>query len=81
MALSIISPLFGIVLAEKTGYHEPLDIAAEKLGLHEKTLYHTPLQEYRIPGVNPLIAYAATALLGALAITAAGCLAAKVARK
>jgi len=31
--LVIISPVFGVILADMVGYHEPLDMAAELLGL------------------------------------------------
>ncbi len=33
--LIVVSPLFEVFLANLIGYHEPLDLVAEKLGLSE----------------------------------------------
>ncbi len=62
--LVIVSPLFGIVLAGLVGYHEPLDVAAEKLGLKEVDIEWTPFTDYTIPGLPDTIGYIAAGLLG-----------------
>jgi len=50
--LLIISPLFGVVGAELVGYHEPLDVAAEKLGLEEaEPVWSGLLPDYTVPGL------------------------------
>ena len=63
--LVIISPVFGVILADKVGYHEPLDVAAEKLGLKEADIgYHTPFEDYTFPGVGPVPGYILAGLIG-----------------
>lgn len=76
--LIIISPLFGVLLAERIGYHEPLDVAAEKLGLKEVSLYHTPFEDYTFPGLNPVAGYMLAGLLGTGIILAIGWLLSKM---
>ena len=50
--LLIISPLFGVIGAELVGYHEPLDVAAEKLGLEEaEPVWSGLLPDYTVPGL------------------------------
>ena len=51
IVLVLISPLFGVIGAELVGYHEPLDVAAEALGLEEKELYWSPFPDYTVPGL------------------------------
>ena len=75
--LVIISPLFGIVLAEKVNYHEPLDVAAEKLHLHELDIYHTPFNDYQVPGLPPTIGYIVAGFIGIGVILGVGALLAK----
>ena len=73
VALVIISPLFGIILAEKVGYHEPLDVAAEKLGLAEKEIAEwTPFSDYTFPGLPDTLGYIAAGFLGVGVIIALG---------
>ncbi|RLE74139.1 MAG: cobalamin biosynthesis protein, partial [Thermoprotei archaeon] len=55
--LVIISPIFGVILADMVGYHEPLDLAAESLGLEdisEETNW-TPFFDYTVPGLPDVI--------------------------
>lgn len=75
--LIIISPLFGIILAEKVNYHEPIDVAAEKLHLHELDIYHTPFSDYEVPGLPPTIGYIIAGFIGIAVILGVGALAAK----
>ena len=75
--LIIISPLFGIVLAEKVNYHEPVDVVAEKLHLHELDIYHTPFDNYQVPGLPPTIGYIIAGFIGIGVILGVGALLAK----
>ena len=71
--LVIVSPIFGVILADKIGYHEPLDVAAEKLGLSEKDIgYHTPFEDYTFPGLGPVTGYIAAGILGIIVILVIG---------
>lgn len=74
IALIIISPVFGVILAGKIGYHEPLDIAAKKLGLtYRNTIhYHTPFQDYTFPGTGPVLGYILAGGLGVIIILIIG---------
>ena len=68
--LLIISPIFGIILADMVGYHEPLDIAAEKLGLRDLTeqMNWTPFLDYTVPGIPDEIGYIIAGLIGIFVI-------------
>ena len=74
LVLIIVSPLFGVILADKIGYHEPLDVAAEKLGITENNIlgYHTPFEDYTFPSLNPVLGYIAAGILGVTVILAIG---------
>lgn len=72
LMLLLLSPLFGVILAEELGYHEPLDIAAEELGLSESEFTWTPLKDYTVPGLPEWLGYVACGALGVLVIVAAG---------
>ena len=74
--LALVSPVFGVVLAGLTGYHEPLDIVAEKLHLHESEIYATPFNDYSVPGLPDVVGYAVAGLLGVAVIVAVGAAAA-----
>jgi len=73
-ALIIISPIFGVILADMVGYHEPLDIAAEKLGLEDisEEINWTPLFDYSVPGLNPVVGYIISGFIGVSIILAIG---------
>lgn len=64
VVLVLISPIFGVILAELVGYHEPLDVAAEKLGLKEVNIEWTPFTDYTIPGLPDTLGYITAGLLG-----------------
>jgi len=68
--LLIISPIFGIILADIVGYHEPLDVAAEKLGLEDLTeqMNWTPFLDYIVPGIPDEIGYIIAGLIGIFVI-------------
>jgi len=68
--LLIISPIFGIILADMVGYHEPLDVAAEKLGLQDLTeqMNWTPFLDYTVPGIPDEIGYIIAGLIGIFVI-------------
>lgn len=66
LILILISPIFGVILADMVGYHEPLDIAAEVLNLAEltETINWTPLLDYAVPGMPAELGYVIAGLLG-----------------
>ncbi len=71
--LVVISPLFGIVLAKRLGYTEPLDVAAEKLGLHERPVWKwSPLADYTFPGLPDTLGYIVSGLIGVALIILVG---------
>ena len=72
--LLLISPLFGVVLADMVGYHEPLDIAAEALGLSDisEEVNWTPFFDYTFPGLDPITGYILSGLIGIAIIIAIG---------
>ncbi len=66
--LLALSPIFGVILAEKLGYHEPLDLVAEELGLSEFEFTWTPLKDYVVPGLPDWLGYMVCGILGVLVI-------------
>ncbi|MCY0867803.1 MAG: PDGLE domain-containing protein [Desulfurococcus sp.] len=74
VVLVLVSPVFGVILADLVGYHEPLDLAAEALGLKDITeeVNWTPLVDYRIPGLPDTIGYIVSGFIGVSIILAAG---------
>jgi len=64
--LLIVSPVFGVYLADLVGYHEPLDVAAEELKLHDITEYinWTPLIDYTFPGLVDWAGYIVSGFIG-----------------
>lgn len=79
LILVVISPIFGVILADIVGYHEPLDIAAEALNLHDITEEHnwTPLIDYTVPGLPSEIGYIIAGLIGIAIILGIGILISK----
>jgi len=75
--LIIISPIFGIILAEKVNYHEPIDVMAEKLHLHEADIYNTPFDNYQVPGLPPTLGYIVAGFIGIAVILGIGLFAAR----
>jgi len=75
--LLVVSPLFGVVGAELVGYHEPLDVAAEALGLEESSIWSGLLPDYSIPGLpedwlSASMGYIISGVVGVLIILAIG---------
>lgn len=70
LTLLLLSPIFGVILAEELGYHEPLDIVAEELGLSESEFTWTPLEDYVVPGLPEWLGYVICGALGVLLIVA-----------
>ncbi|MGC8850367.1 MAG: PDGLE domain-containing protein [Candidatus Bathyarchaeia archaeon] len=72
--LVLVSPLFGVFLADMVGYHEPLDVAAEALRLRDLTeaINWTPLMDYTVPGLPAGLGYVVSGLIGIGVILAVG---------
>jgi len=81
--LLIISPIFGVLLADLVGYHEPLDVAAEMLGLKDITeeINWTPFLDYTIPGLPDTIGYIVAGIIGVGLILIIGYMLSKMVRK
>jgi cobalt/nickel transport protein len=74
LILVVVSPVFGVVLADAFGYHEPLDLAAELLNLQDLTenINWTPLLDYRVPGLPAELGYIVSGVVGIAIILAIG---------
>ncbi len=74
LVLVIVSPVFGVYLADMVGYHEPLDLAAERLGLKDLTdrLNWTPFKDYSVPGLPAWLGYIISGLIGVAAVATLG---------
>ena len=74
LIIILVSPIFGVILADIVGFHEPLDIAAEKVELQDlsKDMNWTPLFDYTIPGLSPEIGYIISGILGIAIILGTG---------
>lgn len=74
LALLFISPIFGVVLADMVGYHEPLDVAAERVGLEDwsEEINWTPFFDYTVPGLPDEIGYIVAGFIGIIVILAIG---------
>lgn len=72
--LLVISPLFGVILSEAVGYHEPLDIAAEAVGLEDITeqTNWTPFLDYTVPGLPDEVGYIVAGVIGVAVVLALG---------
>ena len=83
LGLVVLSPLFGVILADKVGYHEPLDIAAEKLGLNENEHISLPslFPDYTVPGLDPVTGYIVSGFIGVGIILVLGTLLGKLVSK
>ena len=68
LILVAVSPVFGVILAELTGYHEPLNIAADLLGLRDLTeqFNWTPFLDYTVPGLPEIAGYIVASLIGVI---------------
>ncbi|ABL79135.1 PDGLE domain-containing protein [Thermofilum pendens] len=74
LAMVLVSPVFGVWLANLVGYHEPLDLAAEALGLNETTeeINWTPFLDYTVPGLPDWLGYIVSGFLGVAVVLALG---------
>ncbi|MCS7139502.1 MAG: PDGLE domain-containing protein [Candidatus Nezhaarchaeota archaeon] len=74
--LIALSPIFGVILSDLVGYHEPLDIASEAIGLSERDISEqinwTPLFDYSVPGLPAELGYAVAGAIGVLTILGVG---------
>ncbi|OYT28115.1 MAG: cobalamin biosynthesis protein [Thermofilum sp. ex4484_82] len=72
--LVIISPIFGVILADMVGYHEPLDLAAESLGLEDisEEINWTPFFDYTVPGLPDVIGYIIAGFIGVFIVLGLG---------
>lgn len=72
--LLLVSPIFGVYLADMVGYHEPLDLAAESIGLEDvsEKLNWTPFLDYSVPGLPDTLGYIISGVIGVLSILAVG---------
>lgn len=66
LAMVFISPIFGVILADMVGFHEPLDVAAEALGLSDlsESINWTPFFDYNVPGLPAEMGYIISGLIG-----------------
>ena len=79
IVMVLVSPLFGVIGANLVGYHEPLDVAAEMLHLHEAHLPNwTPFADYTVPGLPDTIGYIIAGFIGVGVILLVGSLLAKL---
>ncbi len=69
--MALLSPIFGVWLADMVGYHEPLDVAVEALNKTAHKIYDltkrinwTPFVDYTVPGLPDWAGYIVCALMG-----------------
>ncbi len=62
--LVLVSPIFGIIGAKAVGYTEPLEIAAEMIGLEEKVIWPGLLPDYSVSGLPDVLGYVMSGLVG-----------------
>ncbi len=67
----VLAPLFAY-LAELVNYTEPLEVAAEKLGLNENSLWSGIFPDYTVPGINDYFGALITGAIGVALILAIG---------
>ncbi len=78
-AMILVSPLFAYA-AELVGYSEPLENAAEILGLTEHPIYEGLLPDYSVPGLDPYTGTLITGVVGTAIVLALGYLMSRHAR-
>lgn len=63
--LVLISPIFGVIGANLVGYREPLDLAAELIGMEEsEPVWSGVFPDYTVPGLPDEVAYVIAGLVG-----------------
>jgi len=74
LILVFISPIFGVILADMVGFHEPLDVAAEALDLQDwsEDINWTPFFDYTVPGLPAEAGYIIAGTIGIAVILAIG---------
>ena len=74
VVLVLVSPVFGVILADLVGYHEPLDVAAELLKLKDITeeINWTPFLDYTVPGLPDEVGYVVSGFIGVFIILGIG---------
>lgn len=70
-AMIVLAPLFAY-LAELVNYTEPLEVAAENLGLSENSIWSGIFPDYTVPGLNEYIGAFITGAIGVVLILAIG---------
>ncbi len=78
-AMILVSPLFAYA-AELVGYSEPLENAAEILGLTEHPIYEGLLPDYSVPGLDPYTGTLIAGVVGTAIVLALGYLMSRHAR-
>jgi len=83
IVLLVISPVFGVVLADIVGYHEPLDVAAELIGLSDisEQMNWTPFFDYTVPGLPAEAGYIVAGAIGVAIIAVIGYAMVKIAQR
>jgi len=74
-----VSPIFAYA-AELVGYSEPLENAAEMLGLEENPIYEGLLPDYTVPGLDPYTGTLIAGAVGTAIVLALGIILARYAR-
>lgn len=64
LILLLISPIFGVILANAVGYAEPLDHIADMLHLNESAINWTPFKDYTVPGLPDEVSYIVAGAMG-----------------
>lgn len=65
LVLVLVSPLFGVIGAELVGYKEPLDLAAELIGLEgSEPVWSGLFPDYTVPGLPDELGYIVAGLVG-----------------
>ena len=67
----VFAPVFAY-LAELVNYTEPLEVAAEKLGLEEVSIWSGVFPDYTVPGINDYLGALITGAIGVALILAVG---------
>ncbi len=71
VALVMVSPLFGVIGAEIVGYREPLEVAAEAVGLTEgEPVWEGVLPDYTVPGLPDTVGYVVAGFAGVAVLLA-----------
>lgn len=64
LVLLLVSPIFGVILANAVGYAEPLDHVADMLHLNESAINWTPFKDYTVPGLPDVVGYMIAGAMG-----------------